>query len=76
MLKKLPSELIANIHYCLTRVWAEKGMLYWWSDRWLVAIPKKEQDVVKVGALRPLILVDTIRKLLLRSRFGDDSNVA
>ena len=63
MLKKLPSELIANIHYCLTRIWAEKGTLDWWSDRWLVAIPKKEQDVTKVGDLRPLILVDTIRKL-------------
>ena len=31
--------------------------------RWLVAIPKKEHDIVKVGDLRPLILVDTVRKL-------------
>ena len=59
----MEEELIANIHYCLTRVWDEKGTLDWWSDRWLVAIPKKEQDVTKVGDLRPLILVDTIRKL-------------
>ena len=38
MLKKLPSKLIANIHYCLTRIWAEKKTLDWLSDRWLVAI--------------------------------------
>ena len=42
MLRKLPSELIANIHYCLTRVSAEKKTLDWWWDRWLVAIPNKE----------------------------------
>ena len=58
----MPAGIIANIHYCLTRVWEEKGTLEGWSDRWLVAIPKKEQDIVKVGDLRPLILVDKIRK--------------
>ena len=63
MLKKLPDELIENLHYCLTRIWQERGTPYWWSDRWLVAIPKKEHDIVKVGDLRPLILVDTVRKL-------------
>ena len=63
MLKKLPSEVIENIHYCLTRVWDERGTLDWLLDRWLVAIPKKEHDVVKLGDLRPLILVDTFGKL-------------
>ena len=63
MLKKIPSELIANIHYFLKRVWAEKATLDWWSGKWQVAIPNVEQDVVKVGDLRPQILVDTIRKL-------------
>ena len=47
MLKKLPSDLIANIHYCLTRIWAEKGELGWWSDRWLMAIPKKNRILSK-----------------------------
>ena len=41
MLKKLPSELISNLHYCLTRIWQERGIPDWLSDRWLVAIPKK-----------------------------------
>ena len=63
MLKTLPNELLANFHYCLTRIWQERGTPGWWSDRWLVAIPKKEHDTVNVGDLRPLILVDTVRKL-------------
>ena len=29
----------------------------------MVAIPKKEHDIVKFVDLRPLILVDTVRKL-------------
>ena len=58
--------MIAKIKYCLTRVWDEKKTLDWWSDRWLVAIPNKEQDVTKVGDMRPSKLVDTIRKLLCK----------
>ena len=40
MLKTLPEEPIANLHYCLTRIWQERGTPDWWSDRWLMAIPK------------------------------------
>ena len=60
---KIPDDLIANLHYCLTRIWQERGKPDWWSDSWLVAIPKKEHGIVKVGDFRPLILVDTVNKL-------------
>ena len=33
MLKKLSEELIANLHYCLTRIWQECRTPDWWSDR-------------------------------------------
>ena len=33
MLKTLPDELIANLHYCLTRIWQELGTPDCWSDR-------------------------------------------
>ena len=63
MLKNRSVELIANLHYCLTRIWQKRGTPDLWSDRWLVDISKKEHDIEKDGDLRPLILVDTVRKL-------------
>ena len=59
IIKKLPGELIENLNNCFTQIWQERGTPDWWSDRWLVAISKKEHDIVKVGDLRPLILLDT-----------------
>ena len=63
MLKYLPEELIANLHYCLTRIWRKRRTPDWLSDRWLVTISKKEHDIVKVCDLGPLSLVDTVRKV-------------
>ena len=63
--------MIANLQYCLTRIWQERGTPDWWSDRWLVVIFKKEHDIVKIGDLRPLILMDTVEAMVRGSTTTD-----
>ncbi len=63
MLKKLPASMVKSLHYCLTRLWNTEHVPEWWKQRWIVPIPKKEQDIVNVGNLRPRILVDAVRKI-------------
>ena len=55
-LKRWPSELVHNMHYCLSRLWTAQSTPDWWTSRWLVTIPKKQEEVPKVGNMRPLIL--------------------
>ena len=62
-LKRWPSELVHNMHYCLSRLWTAQSTPDWWTSRWLVTIPKKQEEVPKVGNMRPLILVEAVRKL-------------
>ena len=63
MLKKLPGGLVQNLHYCLSRIWEEKTTPDWWTKKWCVPIPKNPQEITNVGNLRPLMLVDAVRKL-------------
>ena len=62
-LKRWPPELIRNLHYCLSRLWITRSTPEWWTNRWLVTIPKKEEEVPHVSNMRPLILVEAVRKL-------------
>ena len=63
MLKKLPGVLVANLHKCLSRIWASKSTPEWWTQKWCVPIPKNPQDITNVANLRPLMLVDAVRKI-------------
>jgi len=63
MLKKLPGKLVKSLHYCLTRLWNKEDVPDWWTKRWIVPIQKKEQVITSVDNLRPLILVDSVRKI-------------
>ena len=63
MLKKLPAVLVSRLHYCLARLWTSGATPDWWKEKWLVPIPKKHHEVTNVANLRPLILVDAIRKI-------------
>ena len=63
MLKRLPAALVKTLHSCLVRIWESQEIPEWWTERWLVPIPKKEQDVTNITNLRPLILVEAVRKI-------------
>jgi len=62
-LKRWPPELIQRVHYCLCRIWRSQGTPENWKDRWLVVIPKKQEEIPNINNLRPLILVEAIRKI-------------
>jgi Ulp1 family protease len=62
-LKRWPPELIARVHYCLCRIWQSQCTPDRWTARWLVVIPKKQEDIPNVSNMRPLILVEAIRKI-------------
>ena len=62
-LKKWPPELIKRVHYCLCRVWRSHLTPDWWPSRWLVVIPKKQEEIPNVSNMRPLILVEAVRKI-------------
>jgi len=62
-LKRWPPELIARVHYCLCRIWQSQSTPERWTARWLVVIPKKQEDIPNVSNMRPLILVEAIRKI-------------
>jgi hypothetical protein len=62
-LKRWPAELIQRVHYCLCRIWRAQCTPDAWTKRWLVVIPKKQEEIPNVSNMRPLILVEAIRKL-------------
>ena len=62
-LKRWPAELIQRVHYCLCRIWRTQCTPDAWTARWLVVIPKKQEEIPNVNNMRPLILVEAIRKL-------------
>ena len=62
-LKKWPAGLIQNLHYCLSRIWMTHSTPTWWPSRWLVVIPKKPEEIPHVGNMRPLILIEAVRKI-------------
>ena len=61
-----PPEMAEKMYECLASIWANKEIPDWWKWRWLVPIPKAEMDIPEVEKLRPLTLVEPIRKLWLR----------
>ena len=62
-LKRWPPELIQRVHYCLCRIWRAQSTPEKWTARWLVVIPKKQEEIPNVNNMRPLILVEAIRKI-------------
>ena len=63
-LKKWPPELVRNLHYCLSRLWRAQLTPDWWTSRWLVTIPKKQEDIPTVEAVRKLLCRLLLHRIL------------
>jgi len=65
-IKSWPTEILELTHQLLTRLWESKHVPPYWKWRWLCMKPKVATDPTP-DQLRPLILVETLRKLWLAS---------
>ena len=53
MLKRLPPELVTNLHTCLVHMWEHKAIPEWWTKRWSVPISKTGQEITDLEHIRP-----------------------
>ena len=63
MIKAWPASCKQAAYDCLERQWKDKHYCPSWKWRWLVPIPKKFNDLTLLKDLRPLMLIETLRKL-------------
>ena len=63
MIKSWPEQCKQAAYDCLVRQWQDKHICPSWKWRWLVPIPKKFNDIAILKDLRPLMLIETLRKL-------------
>ena len=63
MIKHWPDSLIASVYDHLASLWESKAVPPWWQDRWLCPIPKVPDPDPSMDDLRPLMLVEVLRKL-------------
>ena len=63
MIKSWPDQCKQVAYDCLVRQWRDKHICPSWKWRWLVPIPKKFNDIAILKDLRPLMLIETLRKL-------------
>ena len=61
LMQLLPAEYLKRIYDVLIEAWKTRTPIEGWGDRWLVPIPKISDPSLK--DLRPLMLVDVIRKI-------------
>ena len=62
-LKHWPVELSRDVYATVAACWQDKSIPIGWKWRWLVPIPKKPADIPSINDLRPLILVEAVRKV-------------
>ena len=62
MISQWPETMIDVVYACLVRVWETKEVPEFWKWKWLVPIPK-DPDNVSLATLRPIMLIETTRKL-------------
>ena len=60
MMQNLPELALKRMYQILLEAWKSRTPLEGWGDRWLVPIPKIDDPSLK--DLRPIMLVDVIRK--------------
>ena len=61
LMMHLPDEYVERMYECLIEAWETRTPIEGWGDRWLVPIPKIADPALK--DLRPLMLVDVVRKI-------------
>ena len=63
MIKHWPESLVLSIYQHLVSLWESKAVPSWWRNRWLCPIPKVPDPDPSMDDLRPLMLVEVLRKL-------------
>ena len=63
MVKAWPDNCKQMAYDCLARQWEDKYTCPSWKWRWLVPIPKKQNDLTMLNDLRPLMLIEVLRKI-------------
>ena len=63
MIKHWPASLVESVYHHLASLWATKAVPSWWRNRWLCPIPKVPDPDPSMDDLRPLMLVEVLRKL-------------
>ena len=63
MIKAWPDSCKQMAYECLSRQWTAKHVCPSWRWRWLVPIPKKHNDLTLLSDLRPLMLIEALRKI-------------
>ena len=66
MIGAWPEETLDYVYDCLAETWEEKSTPDWWKWRWLVPIPKQSESTPELTQLRPLMLVEPLRKVWMR----------
>ena len=62
MISQWPELMVDVVYACLVRIWETKAVPDFWKWKWLVPIPKDPDDV-SLSTLRPIMLIETTRKL-------------
>ena len=62
MMKHWPKEVTMAVHTHLCTLWRDRSIPPEWKWRWLAPIPKKTTGVPTVADLRPIMLIEVIRK--------------
>ena len=63
MIKSWPDSCKQMAYDCLSKQWEDKHVCSSWKWRWLVPIPKKQNDITQLNDLRPLMLLEALRKV-------------
>jgi exonuclease III len=64
MIKLWPEHICRGVYEALKYTWENGITPKQWKEKWLVPIPKVEDP--EIGELRPLVLIDAIRKIWMR----------
>jgi len=62
MTKSWPESMVSYVHSCLSKFWTSTTIPAAQKWKWLHNIPKKPADTLKLSDLRPLMLIEVLRK--------------
>ena len=63
ILKMWDSDIIEHIFELLSAIWEERHIPESWKHKWVVLIPKVKAPQVPIDKLRPICLLETMRKV-------------
>ena len=63
MMKRWPPLVVEEAHAALVAQWNEKHIPEWWRWKWLAPLPKTKDTLPSLADLRPLCLLEALRKV-------------